>query len=467
MDDKLAITLLELLSQNPNCQSSLSMVCSKLRARGILGQLNTSELKKQLQNFRTVFSISEGPFQIPNLRIDVHISLCDEHNNMKAQCSKYSCEHLHICKYFLLSNSCTRRGCMYGHNLDTPHNRKALRPYWMDQLHVEHIRNIFRCIRNRTFQTTPQICRYFQNNSCDESQRKCSRIHLCLNFISGSCTRGPVCHGHNVFDTSVTSNLERYGINMKRPEEEILDDLRSLDLSPPPLLRYRSEPALAPRAQPRNTRGTSRRRDASATRRGRFDERGGGSGNIGGVLLPPQRPHNSQAPPPLYPSPSNYPCNVYAHQGVGPPPQVQPYRFQEGRILPAGHENKYNLPASNQIFSGPPYQHDNHGSMNPHHRPCQPVLHGEPHSRNVPSKQPIQPLQKDTDEICMMHFKRCPQKGKCDKHHKKRIYQWQYQVKDEDATKKEMWHDFNESTNTQLEKTFADPQESQCLVAYR
>ncbi|XP_067659334.1 protein mono-ADP-ribosyltransferase PARP12-like [Haliotis asinina] len=354
MNDKLAITLLELISKKTNCESALSTVRSELLTRGTLGQLNTSDLRQRLQNLQSTFSISEGSHEIPYVRIEVKVELCP----VKTQCSKSTCGYLHICKYFLLSNSCRRKVCEYGHSLDTPHNRKVLSQFWMDQLPVEDVRNIFRCIRNRTYQTTPRICRNFQTGCCDESQRKCPFLHLCPNYINESCTM-PVCDGHDVLDKRVAITLERYGIDMKRSEEEILGDLRALELCQSAVSGYRSEPVLAHINQERNIRGTSWGR-GSGTGRGRLGGRGG-RGNFG----------------------------------------------------------------------------------------------------RIPQKSCMQPWD---GEICMEHFQNCPRKGKCDKHHKKRIYQWQCLLQDEEE---QTWRDFDDTTNIQLEKTFGDPQESQCLIAFR
>jgi len=135
------------------------------------------------------------------------LSLCKEH------CSKYStcpglpiCNGLHVCKFYLLSNSCrfskSNSSCVYGHDLTSQHNKYLLNQNLMDHLTINELRYLFRTIKSRSKTTLPNICKFYNVSSgcrSDENGKGCPYIHICRHYILDQCRFGKNCkRNHNV-----------------------------------------------------------------------------------------------------------------------------------------------------------------------------------------------------------------------------------------------------------------------------
>ncbi|XP_071109179.1 zinc finger CCCH-type antiviral protein 1-like [Haliotis cracherodii] len=550
----LEINVLKILSAQKKCELSLLSLMGLLRKMKIKECEDPTQLRQKLESFARVITVIEGEsLSSTTARIEPSMSVCKDHAMKKGTCPKgENCEDLHICKYFLLSDSCTIHQCIYCHSLNSPHNQKVLRLHRLDQLTLEDMRNIFRSPWNRCVVTTPELCHKFKRNTCKDLTKKCFRIHLCPDYISGSCTSGADCDGHNVSEKSVTDILEKYGIDTQRSEEEVLGDLRELDLSPTPLSRSRSEPVLDQPDDPTGRgisrgRGRGRGDQKSGAWRGRGARGGRGSrgarGGFGGVrgrgenrnreeqpqihnrphpLLetycppPSQHPHphthpdiNSQTtqammgqdPYRLPPPPSRpyqqyqpYPYHQQANtQGAAPAYQQWPYHPNPGAqgVMPPhqshfgpafpqdgshGPTPLYNHPPGQQIHRQPDplYQQ---GQVPQYQQGQVPQYQQEPgreepmpqttQQRKTPKQEQKPPPEKESDEICMQKFRKCPKGDKCKNHHQPMIYQWQYKDINLKGQKKQLWNDFDVATNTELEKTYSDPGEDCCPVAFR
>ncbi|XP_046567521.1 uncharacterized protein LOC124275881 [Haliotis rubra] len=313
-------------------------------------------------------------------------------------------------------------------------------------------------------------------------------MHLCPDYISGSCTRGADCEGHSILEKSVTEILEKHGLDTQTPEEEVLGDLRELDLSPLPLSRSKSESHLASsgirggRSNRGNSgRGIQRCRGQGKQMRGRGvrgerDGRGGGGSQTAQPMMgqapltqPTAEPYE-QCKPFSWSQMASQAAAPYCKQyGVT---QRQPPRGwahpQPGPSYQQDHASQYPQQLSRegpfpQTRPGPSYQ-QNYESQYPKLPGREgPLPQTRPKKRT--NKDQKAPVEINTDEICMHKFRKCQRGDKCGKHHRPMIYQWQHT--ETDVQGQQAWNDFDNATNTELEKTYSDPGEECCPVAYR
>ncbi|XP_069111217.1 protein mono-ADP-ribosyltransferase PARP12-like isoform X1 [Argopecten irradians] len=170
------------------------------------------------------------------------LGLCSEHCTRKTACMGFPvCDKLHICKFYLLSNSCRfskiQEGtCMFGHDLTTQHNRSVLQQQWLSHLTVQELRYLFQSSESRTESTLPHICKFYNVGAagCRNITQgiPCPYLHICRHYVMSQCKFGQGCkRNHDINNTHVREILAKHGINLKRAPKEILADLRESVLS--------------------------------------------------------------------------------------------------------------------------------------------------------------------------------------------------------------------------------------------
>ncbi|XP_060079962.1 protein mono-ADP-ribosyltransferase PARP12-like [Ylistrum balloti] len=170
------------------------------------------------------------------------LALCSEHCTRKTACMGFPvCDKLHICKFYLLSNSCRfskiQEGtCMFGHDLTTQHNRAALQQHWLAHLTVQELRYLFQSTESRNESTLPHICKFYNVGAagCRNLTQgvPCPYLHICRHYVISQCKFGQGCkRNHDINHAQVREILAKHGINLKRAPKEILADLRESVLS--------------------------------------------------------------------------------------------------------------------------------------------------------------------------------------------------------------------------------------------
>ncbi|XP_046381072.2 protein mono-ADP-ribosyltransferase PARP12-like [Haliotis rufescens] len=502
-----AATLVMTVLSRCNCRTSLQQLIRHLTQDGFKIK-NEKGLMKFLEKYPNVFQIVRTPNPAASIVfLYAPVPICEDHSTKKGNCTHYFCGNLHICKFFLLSDSCKFESkCAYGHDLQTRHNLQVLQPFLMDRLSTRDIKIILRCIENRTFLTKPELCRFYNTiQGCNKAT--CPFLHLCGHYMSDACKFGNACkRSHNINDPHVTSILDKYGIITQRPEHIILQDLRSLfaTFSEGPLARHSSVTSLPESTQPptkgprsRSVGPKQRNRRVSSPSPARSDSYdiqdqygNHGYGNSPPNMHPPQGlyGYGTQGGNPPFPddqysrpprNPGYPPSHCYEPHGQYTshlPPNVLPNPF--GRpTLKQGQPISYH-----QEPQGPRMQgHESHGG-----RPragMQEPLHPNPGQRNEgarpksyqktrsssrgrPSygKQVSEASDKDTLDICTYFLKgKCWYGQTCMRHHKEMIYQWQCREKQGPADCPQDWKDFDEESNTNIEMNFCQPDKNECF----
>lgn len=176
-----------------------------------LGRKFQTKLLSLLQIYQDNFDI-ETDGKNSFITAFTKLELCPIHCSGRSMCRGAPiCDKLHICKFYLLSNSCQieRRGkhCAFGHDLTTAHNKALLRQHYLDDLRVEELRNIFRHIKSRCPITMPQICKFYNvGKGCSKegTAHPCPFIHLCKFYVSGTCKFNKGCRRrHDLLDQQV------------------------------------------------------------------------------------------------------------------------------------------------------------------------------------------------------------------------------------------------------------------------
>ncbi|XP_061196239.1 protein mono-ADP-ribosyltransferase PARP12-like [Saccostrea echinata] len=223
------------------CQHKKPMSAAELSQQlaSHIVRLSEKQLIEVLSNYPNNFTIytKEGT-EDHILSVCTKLGLCKEHCSKQGQCPGIPvCDGLHICKFYLLSNSCRvekqGKNCLFGHDLTSPHNMSLLRQNMLEHLSVHSIKNLFRTTESRGRTTMPSICKFYNINvgcRAEEEGKACPYLHICKFYVIGQCRFGKRCkRSHNVFDQQITDILTKYGINTNRTPKEILQEIRNVE----------------------------------------------------------------------------------------------------------------------------------------------------------------------------------------------------------------------------------------------
>ncbi|XP_048013031.1 uncharacterized protein LOC125246168 isoform X2 [Megalobrama amblycephala] len=164
----------------------------------------------------------------------------------KTSCDEL-CENLHLCKYELLMGRCSRHGCRFGHQLLSEHNARILRAHHMIRLSREDLRVILLQSDNSLL---PPVCAMFNrgrgpHGNCPDGE-KCTRLHVCVNFIRGRCDGTDCGRSHDFHEPRLKKVLYSRGVS-----HQLMDSLPFI---------YRNILALKTPAERRNTEPVRSRR---------------------------------------------------------------------------------------------------------------------------------------------------------------------------------------------------------------
>jgi len=196
--------------------------------------ISREELKRLIHDYDEYFEVSRDGQSF--VRYMTMLSLCESHSSRGRECSGNApqCTGLHICKFFVLSNSCKFKPCLFGHDLTTAHNRNVLQENLLDHLPLDMIKHVLNNSISRDHVAKPKICKFYNigEGVCRylaSDKRSCPHLHLCSHYIYSNCKFGSRCkRSHDVLSQDVHTILGKHGIDVRRSPKEILADLRRM-----------------------------------------------------------------------------------------------------------------------------------------------------------------------------------------------------------------------------------------------
>ncbi|XP_050414291.1 protein mono-ADP-ribosyltransferase PARP12 [Patella vulgata] len=176
--------------------------------------------------YRQFFRVSDDKYDV---FLVVRAQLCPNFCSTNG-CNDFYCQMFHICKFYMLSNSCqaSETTCRYGHVLqDGGHNETLMRSLMLDSLSMDELRLLFQLAPNRTEAAIPMLCKFYNGGGGCKKGDKCTCLHICRHYIWDTCKFGPRCkRDHNIH--SIERSLNRYGIDTSKTPREILNYLKDL-----------------------------------------------------------------------------------------------------------------------------------------------------------------------------------------------------------------------------------------------
>ena len=191
-----------------------------------LNHLRHSELIEALMNRPTAKTVWQD-------QLTQGVDLC-RHNIHPSRCAG-GCGQLHLCRLFL-ADMCPYddETCRSGHNLHSSHNLSILEECGMQQLSEDDVldaievgylaRHPITVLERRL---ALQICNayLYDEDGCEDED--CWRLHVCDDYVNGTCTNGGGCeYSHQLNTSDNAANIRRVGLNNLR-HSELIEALRA------------------------------------------------------------------------------------------------------------------------------------------------------------------------------------------------------------------------------------------------
>ncbi|XP_062374761.1 protein mono-ADP-ribosyltransferase PARP12-like [Sardina pilchardus] len=203
--------------------------------------INCSELDSLVGN-KQFFHLQEKDC-VKTILVKTNMRICNVY-----QCS--DCTNLHLCKLYL-HGECKARPCRYGHNLNSAHNAHVLSDHQLQKLSRAEIRQLL--LQNDSpHSLLPPVCIRYNQGDGDfgkcEDKDSCTYLHICEDYIRGTCDSGDCGRSHDFFEPQPMRTLRRRGVpgdkvgSMLSIYQRILAIRGTLakDLKPKPDARARS-----------------------------------------------------------------------------------------------------------------------------------------------------------------------------------------------------------------------------------
>ena len=225
-----------------NMDDLISTITRKKPELAILVQSSAANMERILMKWSNLFRVEKQALEVTVIAFTT-LTVCTKfgsNNGCKEECGK-----LHLCRNYL-TNSCnfgkidkttgkTKNPCRYGHEVRNPHNLKILAQHHLHKARAKHVKLLVR--ENNHLKEKPMICRYynsprgcrFSSTATANKSAMCKAMHVCYHHIKGNCKRGAHCSkAHSVLEPQPRAILLRHGIKVRRPVDQIIQELREM-----------------------------------------------------------------------------------------------------------------------------------------------------------------------------------------------------------------------------------------------
>ncbi|CAG0887068.1 unnamed protein product [Darwinula stevensoni] len=205
-------------------------------------ELERKVLKKVLETSGLELHINELSahleMPVPQLKIflnDLNQFLISEEDTVSLQiglkiCEAYllpdgcsgDCNGLHMC-YKYVAKKCSRGdSCEEGHDFKTNHNTKILRKFHLEDADSQLLLKLMQSSGDVV--VVPGICDYYNVGECKYGSG-CTKMHLCLNYILGTCNDG--CQlNHDILESHCERLLKNSGVKMDSSRKDLKNFLK-------------------------------------------------------------------------------------------------------------------------------------------------------------------------------------------------------------------------------------------------
>lgn len=192
---------------------------------------------KFLNVYKDIFEIQESPndekeegeISDPEVVTRSNIQICIKHASSSQSC-RGDCDNLHVCKFHFI-RECSFENCKFGHDLNTDHNRQALKNHYMQHLNPEQVKGLLTDLNHRKGVTIPSICSFYNYIQGCNKPKDCPHLHVC-SFIGGRCAFYPNCkRSHDLDDEQPKQVLKKYGLEITPENKDIVIGLLSRGLT--------------------------------------------------------------------------------------------------------------------------------------------------------------------------------------------------------------------------------------------
>ncbi|XP_063073844.1 protein mono-ADP-ribosyltransferase PARP12-like [Engraulis encrasicolus] len=162
------------------------------------GQLPSGELDRALGD-KQLFAVTCGADGQKTVVAKTSVRLC------RARECGSDCSNVHLCKFYLLGEDCPhnrgRRVCRFSHDLYSDHNSRLLRQHHLQDLQREELCTL---LLQNDGTLLPQVCFTYNRGSgefgfCPDKDG-CRRLHVCENYLRGTCHTGDCDRSHDFFE---------------------------------------------------------------------------------------------------------------------------------------------------------------------------------------------------------------------------------------------------------------------------
>src|SRR6218665_2644948 len=143
--------------------------------------------------------------------------LCWKSNKEPMECTNDPCMQFHICQKFI-EGDCSGSRCQFDHHFQSNHTRMLLKQFDLQMYKDDDLLTIFR-------QSQLQVCNFYDRKGTCDNEDRCTKIHVCADFIRSTCFEHCPKKLKHHFDTSHSKRLLKIFHLHDQPLQDVLSQL--------------------------------------------------------------------------------------------------------------------------------------------------------------------------------------------------------------------------------------------------